>query len=541
MSELDSVYYSGRFEYVEFGHDVPEGDFARFVVLFIKMLLKTFELENEKFPSSKRGRKSYSLCKMMSLVYYSYSRGFTEASVIADMVKYHSYFKYVANGITPDEDTINNFINIWGSFFEYLISYSVQFAKISGFTNFENICADGTVIQSANNKFNVVHNEDVEILIDYYSGKLVDYEQLGSLRFPARKIINRTDKSNKEKLKYLNDIMKRFDETGANTIPVHDMESIHIYNKQGNPDVGYNLQTAVDSSSKMFMSLIVSQKATDHYQLPEIMNKSIKNMGFMPEYCCADAGYNTRRTLEYIEEIDLNCLIDNNRSAKLRNGHSNSNKFHKDNMDYCVKDDYFTCYNKEKLIFQRTNVRWDKKRKDFVIEREYYNKDACSNCKFANECCNGEHRVVKITGGILAVNMLNKFEDYSNVLQYVKRFSTVEAPNGTLRSFYHINEFLSKGIVRIQNRVNICGGSYNLKRIYNQLMKMEGIDESNILDVVRKFCEYVNSVMFIWRNNTFPFIDEVLQLPVICKSCLSDELLEHSVDDCQSRLISVES
>ena len=86
MSELDSVYYSGRFEYVEFGHDVPEGDFARFVVLFIKMLLKTFELENEKFPSSKRGRKSYSLCKMMSLVYYSYSRGFTEASVIADML-----------------------------------------------------------------------------------------------------------------------------------------------------------------------------------------------------------------------------------------------------------------------------------------------------------------------------------------------------------------------------------------------------------------------------------------------------------------------
>ena len=82
-----------------------------------------------------------------------------------------------------------------------------------------------------------------------------------------------------------------------------DMESIHLYNKQGNPDVGYNLQTAVDSTSKMFMSLIVSKKATDHYQLPEIMNKTIKNMGIMPEYCCADAGYNTRRTLEYLEEI----------------------------------------------------------------------------------------------------------------------------------------------------------------------------------------------------------------------------------------------
>ena len=281
MSELDTVYYHGRIEYLEFGHDVPEGDFARFVVLFIKMLLKTFELENEEFPSSKRGRKSYSLRKMMFLVYYSYSRGFTEASVIEDMAKHHSHFQYVANGITPDEDTINNFIKIWGSFFEYLISYTVQFAKIAGFTTFENICADSTFIKSANNKFNVVHKEDVEILIDYYSSKLVDNEQLDALRLPARKIINRTDMSNKEKLKYLNDIMKRFDETGANTIPVHDMESIHIYNKQGNPDIGYNLQTAVDSSSKMFMALIVSQKATDHYQLPDIMNKTIKNMGIM--------------------------------------------------------------------------------------------------------------------------------------------------------------------------------------------------------------------------------------------------------------------
>ena len=219
-------------------------------------------------------------------------------------------------------------------FFEYLISYTVQFAKIAGFTTFENICADSTFIKSANNKFNVVHKEDVEILIDYYSSKLVDNEQLDALRLPARKIINRTDMSNKEKLKYLNDIMKRFDETGANTIPVHDMEPIHIYNKQGNPDIGYNLQTAVDSSSKMFMALIVSQKATDHHQLPDIMNKTIKNMGIMSEYCCADAGYHTRRTLEYLYEIGLNGLIDNNRSAKLRNGHSNGNKFHKDNMDY---------------------------------------------------------------------------------------------------------------------------------------------------------------------------------------------------------------
>ena len=64
-----------------------------------------------------------------------------------------------------------------------------------------------------------------------------------------------------------------------------------------------------------------------------------------------------------------------------------------------VEGDYFICYNEEKLVFQETKVRWDKKRKDYVIDRHYHNKNACLNCKFADECCNGNHRVVKITGG----------------------------------------------------------------------------------------------------------------------------------------------
>ena len=386
MSDINTKDYSGRFEYEEFGHDVPEGHFARFVVAFVKTLLKSFEVENETFPSSKPGRKPYALHKMLSLVYYSYAVGFTKASIIADMAKYHSYFKFVANGIEPDEDTINNFIDVWGCFFEYMISYSIQFAQIAGFTCFDNLCADSTFAKSNNNKFNVVHKDDVKILIKYYSNKLVDMDELDDLRLPARKFLNRGDLSNKEKLEYLNKILERFNETKANTIPVNDINSIHLYNKDGNSDVGYNIQTAVDSESKMFVGLIVSQKATDHHQFP--MNndiKSIKNMGVLPNFACADAGYNSRRTLEYVEEMGLNALIDNNRSAKLRNGHSNKNKFHKDNMDYDFQEDYFTCYNKKKLFYQNTKVKWDEKKQDFDIQRIYYDKEACTNCKYSQE------------------------------------------------------------------------------------------------------------------------------------------------------------
>lgn len=113
--------------------------------------------------------------------------------------------------------------------------------------------------------------------------------------------------------------------------------------------------------------------------------------------------------------------------------------------------------NKNYFI-KKTDIRWNDKKQDYDIQHIYSNKKACKSCKYAEECCNNNYRVVKFSGGILALNMLAKFEDYSNVLEYVKRFSTVEAPNGTLRLFYHINEFQSTGKVKIQNRINICGG-----------------------------------------------------------------------------------
>ena len=537
MSDINTDDYVGIFDFNAFGSKVPEGHFARFVVVFIKELLKSYQLENETFPSSKAGRPAYALHKMASLVYYAYSQGFTHASIIADFAENHHFYQYVANGITPDEDTINNFINVWGEFFEYLLTYTGQFAQMIGLTSFENICVDSTFAKSDNNKFNVLHQDDVEILIDYYSSKYVSDDDLNNLRYPAKKFMNRSDMTNKAKIKYLKDILKRFDETGANTIPVHDPESIHIYNKDGNADVGYNIQTAVDTESKMFVSLIVSQNATDHYQFPTIMNKSLKKMGMVPAYSCADAGYNSRRTLEYVDEFGLNALIDNNRSAKIRNGHANENKFHKDNMEHNLEEDYFECYNHEKLYCQETKVKWDDKKQDYEITRKYYNKDACSNCEYKDECCKGKYRIVTVNGGFLAVNMMSKFDDYTNVIAYTKRFSTVEPPNGTLKTFFHINELLTPGVIRSQNRINLCGGSHNLKRLYNQLMELNFVNAENILKIVKLFCGYVNAAMPVFRNKTLPFFEETLMLPYECESCLPESRVTLIDDIAQMTLI----
>ena len=94
----------------------------------------------------------------------------------------------VANGITPDEDTINLFIEKWGDFFDFVLSYTVLYGKIAGFTEYENVSVDSTYSKSTNNKFNVIHKDDLEVLIRYYSSLNVDNQELDDLRYPAKKI-----------------------------------------------------------------------------------------------------------------------------------------------------------------------------------------------------------------------------------------------------------------------------------------------------------------------------------------------------------------
>ena len=175
--------------------------------------------------------------------------------------------------------------------------------------------------------------------------------------------------------------------------------------------MGYNIEFAVDYMSKMIITSVVTQKATDHNQFPEIILKAMENMGQIPETICTDSAFNTVRTLQFIEETGLNVLLNNIRLSKEFNGHKSEDKYHKDNMPYNYEEDYFSCCNNGKLEYQKTSVRWSEKDADYKIEREYYNKEACSRCPDKDKCCSGKYRKVTISGGILALNMEKKMRN----------------------------------------------------------------------------------------------------------------------------------
>lgn len=467
MDDMAVNDYCGRFEFVSFDADIPEDHYVRFVVNFVRSFLDFFKLTNVEFASVDDDCKSYSLVKLACLIYFAFAEGITDATTIAENAKYHKLYIYAANGITPSYKTIEKFIEQWGELFECMVTYTIIFAKMANLTGLEHVAFDGSIFKAANNKFNVFHREDVHILIRWISGKKVTERELKKLHRPAKKFMYRLDLTNKQKLELLDTIDKRFDETGQNTVPINDCDARHVTDKKGNQIIGFNIQAAVDNSTKMFCAILISNQATDHGLFPEIFTKTVENLGMVPDVCSADSAYHDYETLEFIENNDIKALIDNARTAKLRNGKGSKNVFHKDNMTFDYENNCIRCYANQPLYFQENIFKVNKKTGKLEVKSKFYNEEACAGCIFKHCCCKGKKkREVLVSGGELALKMEESMLDYENIYEYMKRFSTVEPLFGILKTFFHIDEMLTRGKSKNMNKLNLCAGSFNLKRLF---------------------------------------------------------------------------
>lgn len=502
--------YGGRFEYLAFDTDVPEDHYVRFVVRFVRAFLNFFKLTNLEFESAEDSNKRYSVVKLACLIYFSYAEGDTDAKEIEYNAKYNKLYIYAANGIKPSYKTIENFIEEWGDLFACMVSYSIIFAKTAGLTGLEHVAFDGSIMKGANNKFNVLYKEDVRILIRWVSGKVVTNRELKKLRRPAKKFMERLDLTNRQKLDVLKAINEKFEETGQNTVPVNDIDARHVTDKKGQKIVGYNIQAAVDNSTKMFCAVLVSNQATDHGLFPEIYTKLVETLGMEPEVCSADSAYHDYETLAFIEDNDINALIDNTRAAKLRNGNGSKKIFHKDNMTFDYENNCMHCYANQPLYYQESIFKVNKKTGKLEVKSKYSNEEACAGCVFKHCCCKGKtKREVLISGGELALKMEESMLDYANIYEYLKRFATVEPLYGILKTFYKINEMLTRGKEKNEIKLNLCAGSFNIKRLFklfSQLDESWEELEKKFKQYHKETAEYMNEVRDNLLKVNYPMV-----------------------------------
>ena len=125
--------------------------------------------------------------------------------------------------------------------------------------------------------------------------------------------------SDNEKLELLYDIRTQFKFTGQDKIPMNDIEARMMKGKKGNFLIAYNMQSAVDYDTKLICALNVIQNPTDHYELPAVVDKAIKNTGKLPKYMSADTIYLNQISLSYFIDNGIDGLIPTRKQSKEKN------------------------------------------------------------------------------------------------------------------------------------------------------------------------------------------------------------------------------
>ena len=237
--------------------------------------------------------------------------------------------------------------------------------------------------------------------------------------------------------------------------------------KKGNYMVAYNIQSAVDYDTKLICAINVTQNPTDHYELPNIAERAIRNINTKPKYISADTIYLNQISLLYLADKKIDGLIPNRKQSKEKIGKLNPNPYHKDHFEYDYELDAFKCPEGNYLHFFAKYIEPHKDpEKPDKIKRLYNNYEACKHCPARNKCCSSSqtHKTITEYGSEMQKAMNQKMEKQEYKDEYAKEVVI--------------------GMVKTEERINLDALAYNLIRLYNIKQEIENTTED-----LEDFCE----------------------------------------------------
>ena len=177
-------------------------------------------------------------------------------------------------------------------------------------------------------------------------------------------------KQRKETYEQLN---KDLDESGNKEISTVDPDSRLMGNKKNGLEMGYNLQTVVDSKHKLIVDFDITQNAADQGNLNSMSQKSkiVFEKDEKDELeVLADKGFYQAEDLRKCEENNTITYV----SKQVYSNSTNDRDFYTDKFKYDKDRDLYLCPANQEL-------KRVKHRKEDVKQIRYKNYEVCKNCE----------------------------------------------------------------------------------------------------------------------------------------------------------------
>ncbi len=407
------------------------------------------------------GRPGYHPRTMLKIYVYGYLNQVHSSRRLEREAQRNVELMWLTGRLAPDFKTIADFRKDNGEAIRLVCREFVMLCRKLNLLTDALVAIDGSKFKAVNNRdknFTKAKMKrrlaEVEASITRY---LVELDTADATAPPEE------SRSLREKVTALEEEMDRLKKLEVRMLEAPDQQlsltdpDARSMKSRGSGIVGYNVQTAVDTTHHLIVAHEVTSAPVDRQLLHRMATQAKDALGVEALEVVADQGY-------YRGEELLACEADNivPYIAKVDTaGKRAKGEFPRSAFKYIPEDDEYECPAGERLIYRFTRNESGKQ-----IRR--YWASACIRCPIKSWCTPSKYRRVsrwEHEQVIEAAEARNKLHPE----MMLKRRATVEHPFGTLKAWMGSTHFLTKKLDRVSTEMGLHVLAYNMKRAMNLL------------------------------------------------------------------------
>jgi transposase len=225
-------------------------------------------------------------------------------------------------------------------------------------------------------------------------------------------------------------------------------------NGKGTGMVGYNVQTAVDTTHHLIVAHEVTNIGHDRGQLSRMAGQAKAEMGVEALDVLADRGYFSGEEILACGPLGVTPYM----PKPLTSGAKADSRFGKQDFVYIPEDDVYRCPAGQRLVHHMTNVE-----KGMTLHR-YWDLASCTDCTIKGQCTPSKNRRITRWEHEAVIDAMQERLDRAPKSMRIRR-ATVEHPFGTLKAWMGATHFKTRTLKNVSTEMSLHVLAYNLKRV----------------------------------------------------------------------------
>ena len=445
---------------------IAEDNTVRVIDVFVDSL-PLINLGFSTIPSH-TGRPGYHPSVLLKLYVYGYLNRIQSSRRLEREAQRNLEVMWLLERLNPDFKTIADFRKNNTKAIKSVCREFVLLSKRIGLLDTDCVAIDGSKFKAVNNADRAFSKAKIERRRQKIDESINDYldEIKRADRHDTKESRNRIVQL-KKRLSKVREEAKRLEFLEAELLESPDRQlsltdpdaRIMATTGRSSVMVGYNVQTAVDTTNHLIVAHEVTNVGNDRSQLSNIAIQANEVLQHNDLCVLADKGYYKGEEILACKEVNITTYLpraktSNNRAVGL---------YDRSEFLYDSEKDEYTCPANQILSRRHRSVERGKK-----IDTYYASAPVCRTCPNKDNCTTGEHRRVRRWEHEEVLDELDRRMANEPTRMQTRR-CTVEHPFGTIKHWMGHTHFQMKTMIRVSTEMSLHVLSYNLKRVISIL------------------------------------------------------------------------